>query len=531
MSHKIALLLQCRVATARVAKRWTALSAQAKGISGTPLAGEEAIAGPWGVLFALNRYVDTLIEIERFGAPRLDAKSARRRASGQVVVDVFPSRPSDRILFNGVRAEVWMDRGVTLATLHDTMAVWYRQTHRESRLALVLGAGNISSIPVLDVLYKLVAEGTACMLKVHPLTDCLGPVFEEALAPLVAGGYLRLTYGGAEVGRYLCSHELIDEIHVTGSVATRDAIAADNASGKRITSELGNVSPTIVVPGPWSEADLRFQADHIATTKLYNNGFNCISSQVLIVPTDWPQRDALVAAVERAMARVPDRPAYYPGAHARCRSIAGSRAARRYGRSDADFLPRTLVDVDPADLDDAVFANEAFCPLLAVASLPGNLETYLDRAVDFANRALWGTLAANLIVHPRSMRDRSDAVDAAIAGLRFGCVGVNAWSGVGFLLAPVPWGAYRSETSEGSESGDGVVHNSHLFERTQKAVVHAPFRPFPRSILAGDATLLPQPPWFISHRNQAKIGEELCKFEAAPTARSLAKIAMLTLTG
>ncbi|MFF8871449.1 hypothetical protein [Streptomyces massasporeus] len=34
---------------------------------------------------------------------------------------------------------------------------------------------------------------------------------------------------------------------------------------KPATSELGGVSPTIVLPGGWSEADLRYQLEHIAT--------------------------------------------------------------------------------------------------------------------------------------------------------------------------------------------------------------------------------------------------------------------------
>ncbi|MFD7245462.1 hypothetical protein [Streptomyces massasporeus] len=34
---------------------------------------------------------------------------------------------------------------------------------------------------------------------------------------------------------------------------------------KPATSELGGVSPTIVLPGGWSEADLRYQVEHIAT--------------------------------------------------------------------------------------------------------------------------------------------------------------------------------------------------------------------------------------------------------------------------
>ena len=44
---------------------------------------------------------------------------------------------------------------------------------------------------------------------------------------------------------------------------------------KRITSELGNVSPVIVVPGPWSAADMEFHAENLATQIGNNGGFKC----------------------------------------------------------------------------------------------------------------------------------------------------------------------------------------------------------------------------------------------------------------
>jgi aldehyde dehydrogenase (NAD(P)+) len=40
---------------------------------------------------------------------------------------------------------------------------------------------------------------------------------------------------------------------------------------RQITSELGAVCPTIVVPGPWSAADIRFQGEQVATQKLHNS--------------------------------------------------------------------------------------------------------------------------------------------------------------------------------------------------------------------------------------------------------------------
>lgn len=521
---KIAVLWACRSSTSATATRWSALAARAKGIAESPLAGEEAITGPFAVLTALNRYLETLGEIERFGSPVLSRRRIRSRADGRLVAEVFPHDFLDRCLQIGLRAEVWMEPGVTEATLPASLAVWYRRQPRAPRLVLVLGAGNISSIGLLDVLYKLVAEGSACLLKVHPLLEYLHATFEEAFEPLVAGGYLRFVSGGSEAGRYLCTHPLVDAIHVTGSEATYHAIASANSAGKPISSELGNVSPAIVVPGAWSDAELRFQAEQLATAKLHNDGYNCIALQVLLLPAGWAQADALIAAISQLFRDAPERIAYYPGSRARHAAFVEGRASVvRFGDSGEQQISPTIVRADPEQREEALFETEAFSPILAVVSLAGrDVDDYLSAAVDFCNQRLRGNLAANLIVDPRTRRAHAGAVDAAIAGLRYGCIGVNVWSGAGFLLPPVPWGAYPENTPERIGSGTGVVHNSRLFSRSEKSVLYGPFKPPLRRL---------GPPWFLTHRNQARIGSELCKLAARPSFSSLAKVAWLTLTG
>ncbi len=74
------------------------------------------------------------------------------------------------------------------------------------------------------MLYKLLVEGQVCVLKMNPVNDYLGPFLEEAFGNLVRDGFVQLVYGGADVGDYLCHHPGIDEIHITGSAATHDAI-------------------------------------------------------------------------------------------------------------------------------------------------------------------------------------------------------------------------------------------------------------------------------------------------------------------
>lgn len=544
IAEKMEILEACRRGVHREAGRWTAAAAEAKGLTGTPLEGEEAISGPWAVLGALNRYLTTLDQLRRTGAVQIAPSKIRRRPDGQTVVDVFPVDLYDRLLLSGIRAEVWMQPGVTPDNLVDTMGVWYRQAAHEPRTALVLGAGNIASIAPLDVLYKLVADGTVCVLKMNPVNQYLGPIFEDAFAPLVEGDFLQFAYGGAGEGKYLCGHPLVDEIHITGSDKTHDAIVfGDDAEAparkarnepllhKPITSELGNVSPTIVVPDRWTDADLAFQAENVLTQKMHNGGFNCIASQVLILPADWDRTPAFIAAVEALAARLPDRPAYYPGARGRVEALTGSReAARRYGSDAGDFVARTVLRVDAADVEERAFGTEAFGSFLAVTTLPGDLETYLRDAVAFANDRLWGTLGGNLIVHPRTMRERAAAVDRAIAGMRYGCVGVNAWAGVGFLRCETPWGAYPGHALNDIRSGIGVVHNTHLFARSQKSVVYAPFAPFPRSLFGYGGAILPKPPWFVTNRNQAKIGGALCDFEYAKSPLRFAKVAFYAMT-
>jgi aldehyde dehydrogenase (NAD(P)+) len=90
------------------------------------------------------------------------------------------------------------------------------------------------------------------------------------------------------------------------------------------------------------------------------------------------------------------------------------------------------------------------------------------------------------------------------------------------LLPPLPWGAFPGNTPEQIRSGIGVVHNTRLFSRSQKSVLYAPFVPPFRRL---------KPPWFLSHRNQAKIGMALCELEFTKSPIMLAKVGWLTLTG
>lgn len=545
VAARIALLRQVREATFAVAAGWAEEAARRKLIpAGSPLAGEEWLSGPYAVLSACDGLIATFAGID--GKHYLDALPRRRLAGGQLALKVMPRTIWDRLLFSGISAEVWMQPGIGEADLPRHAAVAYDRPpgERQGRVALVLGAGNIAAIAPLDCFQKLFCENQVVLLKMNPVNDYLTDWLRAALRPLIDAGALRIVRGDGRVGAWLCEHPLVDEIHITGARATHDAIVwgagaegvANRAAGRRrnarpITSELGAVCPTIVVPGPWSKADIRFQAEQIATQKLHNSGFNCVACQVLILPEGWAGNAPLLAELARVMVRAGRRPAYYPGAAARLAGFAAQAGPVQALDRGPDAPACLLADFDRGDAGWQA-ETEIFAPALSVKYLPATEPaSYLDAAVAFANDRLYGTLGANLLIHPKTRRQIGARFETALQRLHYGCIAINAWTGLGFLLAAVPWGGFAGATLQDVQSGIGTVHNCLLLEATERAVVEAPWAPFPRSLLSGRPTLLPRPPWFVTNRRQDRTARLLTCFLYRPRWWKLPAIVWSALRG
>ena len=248
-------------------------------------------------------------------------------------------------------------------------------------------------------------------------------------------------------------HQLVDDIHVTGSDKTHDAIvfgvgeegarrkSADEARNpKRLTCELGNVSPIIVVPGPWSQKDLDFHGVNIASTVVNNAGFNCSATRVIVQHQQWDKREALLDALRKAFRNAADRKPYYPGAKERQKMFLEHHPdAEQFGAKGEGKVPWTLIHhLDPNDTEDICFNTESWCGQTSeVALSASSIVEYIDQAVEFCNERIWGTLACSIIVHPKSLKDPAvaEAVERAIANLRYGAIAVNHWSGLVFGLA------------------------------------------------------------------------------------------------
>ncbi len=538
--EKIALARHLLSGAARVADRSAAAACAAKGIPpGSPLEGEESLSGPYVTIRMLRHLVTSLTRIQRHGNTAVGRLG--RTVDGRLTVRVFPATRLDPLLFMGTRADVHLEAGVDEEELHASRARFYREPDPPGRVCLVLGAGNVNSIPTADVLTKMFVEGKVCVLKMNPVNAYVGPLIEEAFAEAVARGFLAVVYGGAEEGAYLAGHPDIDEIHITGSDRTHDLLvwgppgperAERMARGKpllakAITSELGNVTPILVVPGPYTERQLAWQAESVAGMITQNASFNCIAGKMIVTPKGWDRRERFLEEVRRFLAQAPPRRAWYPGAADRYAALTRGRGHLvEIGKGSAlpeGALPWALVaDLDPEDREERAFRTEPFCSVTSeVAVGSADPAEFLAKAVAFANERLWGTLGAAMVVHPSLMEEprTAEAVERAIAALRYGTVTVNTFPGFAFALTTLPWGAHPGSPLTDIQSGRGFVHNALMLEHVEKVVLRAP-------------VISPvKPPYYPTHRTAGVLARRLVALEASGSLTRLPGVVAAALQG
>lgn len=532
--ERIAILTQILHDTEAIAEEWVAANLQDKGLrAGTTPAGDEW--APVAVTLRVVRLLrQSLQDIEKDGCPRIPGK-VYTRPDGRVVANVFPQTLYDKILFNGIRGEVWMTPDVTEATLPQTMASMYRDKNHPGKIALVLAAGNASCLGPTGFLTKLFVEDQVVIVKTNPVNAYNGPLWERGFRALVERGVLRVTHGGVDEANYIIQHALVDEIQLTGSDKTHDAIVfGPSEEGHRrkaerqpimtkpITAELGNVSPVIIVPGPWSEGDVAYHAGYIASQLVNNAGFYCLTTRVVIQHEGWNQRQHMLDAVRYVLSQLETRKAYYPGAFDRHQQFTTAHPqAETYGEASPDELPWTFIpDVDPTT-DDITFHTEAFCGLFAETALPGaSVAEYIDNAVAFANEKLWGTLTATLIVHPKSLKDPviAAAVDRAVGALRYGNIGVNLWGAMSYFIGLTPWGGHAGQDIFDIQSGIGHINNTLMFEKVQKTVVRGPFKIRPN-------------PLAVTHARYHEFCRHYAYYEVEPGVRKVLPMLWAALRG
>ena len=442
----------------------------------------------------------------------------------------------------------------------------------------VLGAGNHLPVIATDILHALASQGQPVLCKLNPVNAYIGPFLEAAFSPLIRAGFVALAYGGPGVGAAAVADPRVTSVHLTGSGATFDAVvwghrpAEAKAAGTRalgdkpVTAELGCVTPVLVIPGPapWSAADLAYTAAEALAGLVLNAGHNCLKPELILIPAAWPQRAAFVGALRSVLGATPRRCAYYPGSASKTAafiSVGGKGATEALGLRPAPGTPGVTTargsgdgaagggsadfDTCPAgpilpwllraglEPGAALTTVENWVGCLQEVGLPGPGDgggAFVEGAVAFANDRCAGTLSCMVIAHPSA---DPAAVDAAIAGLRYGAVCVNVSPVLAFAIPTLPWGAWGAEgapTDGGRDVGSGncAVHNARLVQGVEKGVLRAAWRVSPAHL------------WAPYHRNlEVAAGAALDYFAAAPgrptgwgvRAWGLLKVAAAALRG
>ena len=288
-----------------VAYYWATVSSDNKGTTKKVAEGEEWLGGPFAATIATQYYIDTLLNNDDLN------KSFYNESENSF--KVFPNNNIEKIKFPFISAKVFFNKTMSFNDINKFRG-FSRRYNIAPSITLVLGAGNFSSIPYLDVLYHLISRRSVILLKLNPVNDYLKPVFEKVFKNFIERGYIIITDGDIEESKYMANHPGVDHIHLTGSDKTyEDIVYGRNLNDsekklknlkklntKQISSELGNVTPFIIHPGKWSTSEIKYQARKIVTGKLNNNGFNCIAAQVVVLPEGWSHTDTLIKYIKIA---------------------------------------------------------------------------------------------------------------------------------------------------------------------------------------------------------------------------------------
>jgi hypothetical protein len=438
----------------------------------------------------------------------------RKAINGQICVKTFPVLSQDKMGPMGSSSgEVWMDP--EFVKEKEDVKPFSFESFESGGLMVVLGAGNQGMLEVNDVLYGLFVRNCVVYLKHHQQRAYMDTMTSALFATLIKRGYFDAElHTTVERSAALVSHPSVAAVHLTGGKQTHDAIVWGNDIKERasnlqkktpklkatMTSELGAVSPWIVVPGEYTEKELQAQVKMIAFWIHNNASCNCNAPKVVVL-SDWPQKDRLLQIVESELTGHSLPVAYYTGIKERWTNyqMEYPEAKLLHSKSGLGIEERELfapavskepcllpyiqieIDVDltsvqgrKAAQNEYAFLTEPFAPVYTIATLKGtdSLGSFCSTASTFCNNFLFGSLSGSVTVPPALLS--SGEVQQLIADLKYGGIGVNAWGGSTYGAVTGGWGAFPGESLNNVESGIGRIHNVLFLPHFQKFVLTCP---------------------------------------------------------
>ena len=484
---------------------WATICSDNKGTTKTPAEGEEWLGGPFASVLATQYYIKSLTND--------DDLTEKKYNSEENSYKVFPNKFIERITFPFIDAKVIFNKSMTFDDINKYRG-FSKRYDIDPSITLVLGAGNFSSIPYLDVLYHLITRKSVILLKLNPVNEYLKPVFEKVFQNFIERGYIIVTTGNIDESRYMATHPGINHIHLTGSDKTfedivygreltdkeRKSKSLSKINNKPITSELGNVTPIIIHPGKWSTSDIKYQARKIVTAKLNNNGFNCIAAQVVVLPDGWGQTDTLIKYVKHYMSKAKERKAYYPESIERLEKLERDKGYERVNALSCvtPHLTREIKAYSKFEIDE-VWSSTIYFKKIEYTSI----EDFANKAIDYCNGELWGNLGVSVIIKDHDRKFNKHITNSYIDKLNYGTVAINEWAAIGYIIPQLPWGGFPGNKDNDIQSGQSVVHNSMLFESPLKGVVNTKFR----------ISRIIDPPWFVTNKKARRLFRNLTYYQ------------------
>ncbi len=433
---------------------------------------------------------------------------------------VLPYNFKDRLVWKGISAKIILQKGK-----EPTQGQHYFDAKFNGGCSLVLGAGNVSSIAPTDAIYKLFAENKVCLVKLNPVNDYLYDVFLEIFKPLIQLQVLYFIKGNVEDGKYLCEHKDIDDIHMTGSEQTHFKIVWGNDENlkttqpliqKQITSELGCVTPVCIFPGLWSDKELNYVANQFVGAMTNNASFNCNAFKVIVMSSEWKQKELFKNILKQKLSGFPTRPAYYPGAQERYNQILHENKNELIFQSkvtEKSHLPWTIIENLSPKKENIFFKRECFCSLFSIVEIHSqDIQDFSNKVLQFYNEKLYGNLSTSIFIDPKTKAENKKIWNQFIEKLNYGCIGINCWAALSYAMGVTTWGAFPGNTLQNIKSGIGTVHNSFLIDFPEKSIVEAPFY----------SSLTPL--WVPYHKNGFKTSKSLLEYEYKPTLKNMFKL-------
>ena len=504
-----------------VAFFWATICSDNKGTTKTPAEGEEWLGGPFASVLATQYYIKSLTNDDDLVEKKYNSEENSYK--------VFPNSFTERITFPFIDAKVIFNKSMSFEDINKYRG-FSKRYDIDPSITLVLGAGNFSSIPYLDVLYHLITRKSVILLKLNPVNEYLKPVFEKVFQSFIERGYIIVTTGNIDESKYMANHPGINHIHLTGSDKTfedivygreltekeRKSKSLSKINNKPITSELGNVTPIIIHPGKWSTSDIKYQARKIVTAKLNNNGFNCIAAQVVVLPDGWGQTETLIKFVKHYMSKAKERKAYYPESIERLEKLEKDKGYERVNALSCvtPHLTREIKAYSKFEIDE-VWSSTIYFKKIEYTSV----EDFANKAIDYCNDELWGNLGVSVIIKDYTKKFNRHLTELYISNLDYGTIAINEWAAIGYIIPQLPWGGFPGNKDNDIQSGQSVVHNSILFESPLKGVVTTKFR----------ISKFIDPPWFVTNKKSRRLFRNLTYYQIENSNINLFKLIFAAL--